>query len=468
MAAPDDICLRGGVATFGAQLRRGELTSRDLTLAFLDRIDRLDPGLRSYARVMRDDALADAECADREIAAGLDRGALHGIPVAIKDLIDIADAPTLAGMPFRADHKATRDATIVARLRRAGAVILGKLSMTEGATILHHPHVPAPVNPWRAGHSSGFSSSGSGVAVAARLCVAALGSDTGGSVRIPSAFNGVTGVKTTWGRVSRDGVWPLVEALDTIGPMARSAADAAAMLGAIAGADPHDPTAAPAPVPDYRRALDEGIDGLTIGVDWDRIERECDPPVITALRHTADMLVAAGARLRAVTLPATHTAAFGAILTAGVADAHRETFPTHAASYGPGLAAMLASATELEARDVAAAMNAADRYTGQINALFEGIDLLLVPALPYPAPPAAVLEATLLAGGEAFERFFLYTLPFNISRHPTITFPAGFSDDGLPCAAQLVGAHFSESTLLRAAHRFQSMTDWHTRHPAIG
>ena len=467
MAAADDMCLHGGIAAFGAQLRRGALTSRDLTQAFLDRIDRLDGGLRAYALVMHEQALADADCADRELAAGLDRGALHGIPVAIKDLIDVADAPTLAGMPFRRDHRAPRDATIVARLRQAGAVILGKLSMTEGATILHHPHVPAPINPWRAGHSSGFSSSGSGVAVAARLCLAALGSDTGGSVRIPSAFNGITGLKTTWGRVSRDGVWPLVEALDTIGPMARSAADATAMLGAIAGADPHDPTAAPAAVPDYARELGSGINGLTIGVDWDRIDRECAAPVAAALRHTAEMLAAAGARVRTVAVPATHTGAFGAILTAGVADAHRDLYPAHAASYGPGLAAMLGSAAALDARDVAAAMNATDRYTGQINALFEDIDLLLAPALPYPAPPSAALEQTLLSGGDAFERFFLYTLPFNVSRHPTITFPAGFSDDGMPCAAQLVGAHFSEAMLLRAAHAFQSMTDWHTRHPTL-
>ncbi|MBN8847998.1 MULTISPECIES: amidase [unclassified Sphingomonas] len=467
MASLDDPYLVKDVRALGADLRGGRISARALAESFLDRIDRLDGRLHSFALPLRDRAREDAARADRELAAGFDRGPLHGIPIAVKDLIDIGGEPTLAGMPCRAGHVAVRDATIVERLRGAGAIILGKLAMTEGATILHHPDVAVPDNPWRTGYSSGFSSSGSGVAVAASLCVAALGSDTGGSVRIPSAFNGITGLKTTWGRVSRDGVWPLVESLDTIGPMARSAVDVAAMIGAIAGPDPRDPTAAPARVPDYAGGLAEPVSGMTIGVDWERIERDSDAAIVSALRHVAETLAAAGARIRTISTPVGQTAAFSPLLTAGVADAHRDSYPAHASAYGPGLAAMLDGAPETTARDVAAAINAADRFTGEMNALFGEIDLLLAPALPHPARPVAELDAAMAAGGEEFERFFAWTLPFNVSRHPTITFPAGFSDDGLPCGAQLVGRHFAEAVLLRAAHRFQTMTDWHTRRPPL-
>src|SRR5258706_1327325 len=235
----------------GQRIAKRELSSVEATQAQLDRIARLDGQLKSYAYVMSSSALEPAQAAEKEIAAGKVRGPLHGVPIAVKDLCWTKNAPTAAGMRIYRNNRPTEDATVVARLKEAGAVILGKLQLTEGAYADHHPDIEPPRNPWDATLWSGASSSGSGVATAAGLCYGSLGSDTGGSIRFPSAANGVTGLKPTWGRVSRYGVFELAATLDHIGPMARSAADTGAMLGVIAGADPNDPTASPREVPNY-------------------------------------------------------------------------------------------------------------------------------------------------------------------------------------------------------------------------
>src|SRR5690348_11885225 len=248
------------------QLKARQLSSVDLTRALLDRIGRIDPRLKSFATLTAERALADAEARDAETAAGRSRGALHGVPIAVKDLCNTAGVPTAAGMMIHRTNIPTEDATVVARLKAAGAVILGKLQMTEGAFGAHHPAIPAPINPWNAAYWTGVSSSGSGVATAAGLCYASLGSDTGGSIRFPSTMNGLSGLKPTWGRVSRAGVFPLAESLDHIGPMARSALDCAWIMGVIAGADADDPTAAPIPVPNYVAEIDAGVRGKLIGL----------------------------------------------------------------------------------------------------------------------------------------------------------------------------------------------------------
>ncbi|HEX9586784.1 MAG TPA: amidase, partial [Bradyrhizobium sp.] len=232
----------------GQRIQKRELSPVEATQAQLDRIARLDGQLKSYAYVMASSALEQAHAAEREIGSGKVRGPLHGVPIAVKDLCWTKDAPTAAGMRIYRDNRPTQDATVVTRLKEAGAVILGKLQLTEGAYADHHPDIDPPRNPWDATLWSGASSSGSGVATAAGLCYGSLGSDTGGSIRFPSAANGVTGLKPTWGRVSRYGVFELAATLDHIGPMARSAVDCGAILGAIAGADPNDPTAVLEPV----------------------------------------------------------------------------------------------------------------------------------------------------------------------------------------------------------------------------
>ena len=227
----------------GDLIKARELSSVEVTHAALDRIARLNPRLKCYATLTPDLALAQAREADSEIARGILRGPLHGVPIAVKDLCHTRGIPTAAGMTIHKDYRPDRDAGVVTRLREAGSVLLGKLQLTEGAFGAHHPGIDPPVNPWSAAHWTGVSSSGSGVATAAGLCYGSLGSDTGGSIRFPSTMNGVTGLKPTWGRVSRAGVFALAESMDHIGPMTRSAADAAAMLGTIAGADADDPTA---------------------------------------------------------------------------------------------------------------------------------------------------------------------------------------------------------------------------------
>ncbi|WP_414900267.1 amidase [Sphingomonas flavalba] len=450
-----------GAADLAGDLRARKLSAVDLTGAFLDRIERLDPYYHSFISLSAESAMADADRADRELRAGIDRGPMHGIPVGIKDLIDTAGIVTAAGLAVRAGHVPDRDATVVRRLREGGAVILGKLTLTEGATLLHHPDTPVPVNPWGATRNSGFSSSGAGVAVAAGLCTLALASDTGGSIRIPSAFNGLTGLKPSWGRVSRAGVFPLAECLDVVGPMARSAADAAIALSVIAGADPDDPTTDLSQPPDYAAGLRLPIDGVVIGVDWERIATDCTPSVMQGLRAIAATLKTLGAIIAPVRLDLPDPQRIVALAAAGISDAHRETFPAFADQYSPAIRAMLEAGMKLPARDVAAAMSAAERFKGQLRASFAHVDLLLVPAMTGPAP--SILGSG-IEGADSVPHSMTYTLPFNVSGSPTITFPCGF-DGGLPIAGQLIGPHLAESLLLRAAHAFQSRTEWHRHRP---
>src|SRR5688572_25987664 len=277
----------------GRRIQSKEVSSVEATRAQLDRIRKLDSVLKSYATMMADSALEDARRADAEIAKGAVRGPLHGVPIAVKDLCWTKGVPTAAGMTIHRDFKPDRDGTVVRKLRDAGAVILGKLQLTEGAYADHHPKIAPPVNPWNKAHWSGASSSGSGVATAAGLCYGSLGSDTGGSIRFPSAANGCTGLKPTWGRVSRYGVFELAATLDHIGPMTRSAADAGAMLSAIAGADVNDPTASLEPVPNYLAGMTRGIRGLRIGVDskWNtnRVEDPVKQTVADALKVIAGL-----------------------------------------------------------------------------------------------------------------------------------------------------------------------------------
>lgn len=463
-AVARELCFRS-VPELGRCLRSGKLTAAALADAFLSRIAALDGRLNSYARLMEPSARAEAAGADRDFAAGIDRGPLHGIPVALKDLVDTKGIVTAAGMAIHADRVPTKDATIVERLRASGAVILGKLTMSEAAMMAHHPSIAAPCNPWRRGHDSGFSSSGSGVAVAAGLCAAAIGSDTGGSIRIPAAFNGVTGLKPTRGRVSRYGVHPLVDALDTIGTMARSASGAAAMLGAIAGADPRDPASITAAVPDYLRTIERGLKGIRIGVDWDRIEADCAPPVAQALRHVAAVLADRGASFSDIRLPRLDLLAIIPFFAAGAAASHRATYPARADAYGPECRALLDAGRIVTEAEMATAKESADIYGATMRSLFGDIDLLLVPAVTTVSPPVGALLEEAAIDPDFVANRWAYTLPFNLSGSPTITFPTGIID-GLPVAAQLAGPHFSESLLVRAAHAFQASTDWHLREPS--
>jgi amidase len=458
-----------GLLTVAEHMRRGELSSEEVVRALLARIERYDAKLHSFALVMHDVAISQACQADGEINAGHWRGPLHGVPIGIKDLLDVEGVPTGSGTEVLKNYIPGADATVVARLRRAGAVIIGKLHMTEGATLAHHPSLPRPNNPWHSDYWTGVSSSGSGVATAAGFCFGALGTDTGGSIRMPSAACGLSGIKPTWGRVSRHGLFPLAESFDHVGPMARSAADAAAILQIIAGEDPADPTTLPGGVPDYLAELGGGIRGLSIGVDRAVLEANVDPLVIDNVKQAIVVLRQLGARIREVTCPSL-ASVLGSVMPLMVTEvvvAHAATYPLHADRYGPDLKRMLDSGAAFTATDIARALHSRAAFSGALRKLFDDVDLLLTPAAPAPTPTWNEIEALADDLGAVLDRVGRYTFPFNVSGNPTLSLPSGFAPTGLPLGIQLIGPHRSEALLCRAGHAFQQATGFHVVHPRL-
>jgi len=449
------------------RLKARKLSSVELTRSMLDRIGKVDPKLGSYATLTADRALADAARLDAETAAGTSRGPLHGVPIAVKDLCNTEGIATAAGMDIHRGNVPSRDATVVTRLKQAGAVILGKLQMTEGAYGAHHPSIPAPLNPWNAAYWTGSSSSGSGAATAAGLCFASLGSDTGGSIRFPSTMNGLSGLKPTWGRVSRAGVFALAESLDHIGPMTRSALDAAIVLGVIAGADPEDPTSVGLAVPDYAASIDAGVRGKRIGLATNM--QDLDEDVRRALAGAVEALQKAGATLVDVTLPdGFDQGARDWVPLCGVeaAVAHEATYPSRASEYGPVLAGLLEQGRRLSAIELARMQLRRAALTGQLNRLLASVDLLLMPVM---GRAVWSTEALLAAGRdpETVAGRLRYTAPFDLSGHPALTLPGGMTADGVPVGVQIVGKAFDEGPILAAGHAFQQETDWHLRRPPL-
>jgi len=452
----------------GQRIRKRELSAVEATQAQLDRIARLDGQLKSYAYVMASSALEQAHAAEKEIAAGKVRGPLHGVPIAVKDLCWTKDAPTAAGMTIYRDYRPSDDATVVSRLKEAGAVILGKLQLTEGAYADHHPEIDPPRNPWDATLWSGASSSGSGVATAAGLCYGSLGSDTGGSIRFPSAANSVTGLKPTWGRVSRYGVFELAATLDHIGPMARSAVDCGAILGAIAGSDPNDPTAVLEPVPNYLANLSGSLRGTRIGVDprWtsEGVDAAATRIFQDALRVAADL----GAEILEIVVP-DPTAMIDdwfPLCAVETAVAHEATYPSRKPEYGPGLAGLIELGLQQSGKDYQKIVLRREAFKGMVRALFGKVDLFAVPAQTFAAPTLAKM-ATLGENPELITGLLRFSCPFDMTGSPTITLPGGFTESGGPVAFQFVGRHFDEARLVAAGDAFQRVTDWHRRHPSL-
>jgi len=449
------------------RLKARKLSSVELTESMLDRIATVDSSLKSYATVTADRALADAARLDAEAVSGTWRGPLHGVPIAVKDLCNTAGVATAAGMDIHRGNVPSRDATVVTRLKQAGAVILGKLQMTEGAYGAHHPNIPAPLNPWNAAYWTGSSSSGSGAATAAGLCFASLGSDTGGSIRFPSTMNGLSGLKPTWGRVSRAGVFPLAESLDHVGPMTRSALDAAIVLGVIAGADPEDSTSVGVLVPDYAASIDQGVRGRRIGIATNM--QGLDEDARRALDGAVDALRTAGATVVDVTLPEGFDQGardWVPLCAVEAVVAHEATYPSRAAEYGPVLAALLDQGRRLAATDLAKMQLRRAALTGELNRLLASVDLLLMPVMARAVWSTAALQA---AGRdpETVAARLRYTAPFDLSGHPTLTLPGGMTPDGVPVGFQIVGKAFDEALILAAGHAYQRETDWHTKRPPL-
>lgn len=449
------------------RLKARKLSSVELTQSMLDRVARVDPRLKSFATLTPERALADAARLEAETASGKSRGPLHGVPVAVKDLCNTAGIPTAAGMAIHRANVPAADATVVTRLRHAGAVILGKLQMTEGAYGAHHPTIPAPLNPWNAAYWTGSSSSGSGAATAAGLCFASLGSDTGGSIRFPSTMNGLSGLKPTWGRVSRAGVFPLAESLDHIGPMTRSALDAAMVLGVIAGADPADRTSVGLPVPDYAAAALSGVTGRRVGLPTNL--RDIDEDSARALAGAVEALKKSGVSIVDVALPPSFLQAsydWVPLCAAEAAVAHEATYPSRAGEYGPVLAGLLDTGLKLSGVELQKLLLRRAALQGEMNALLASIDLLLLPVM---GRATWSLEALAAAGRdvEAVAGRLRYTAPIDMSGHPSLTLPGGMTRDGVPVGFQIISRAFDEAAILAAGHAYQQATDWHLKRPPL-
>jgi len=449
-------------------LQTRKISPVELTQAMLKRIESLDRKLHAYALPTPELALEQARRAEKEIANRVYRGPLHGVPIGLKDLCYTKGIPTAAGMPLHRDFKPAYDGTVVKRLYDAGAVCLGKLQLTEGAFADHHPSIVPPVNPWNADHWSGASSSGSGVAAAAGLAFATLGSDTGGSIRFPSAACGNTGLKPTWGRVSRYGAFELAASLDHLGPMCRSAADAGCVLQIIAGADADDPTASQAPVPDYLRESDRDLRNVRIGLDERYAFDGVDRAMTQTVREALTVLRALGAEVKPVQFPDCVQILQDWAVNCAVetAVAHEPTYPSRKSEYGPGLSGLIESGRTVTVAEYQKILLRRRDFAGRVAAMFGSIDLLVIPA-QFIASPTVKQMATLGRDPGALLSLTRFTSPFDMSGNPTITLPSGFTDAGTPIAFQLVSRHMEEQLLVRAGRAYQRETHWHRRHPKM-
>jgi len=457
-----------------------EISPVELTQMMLNRIHTLDVRLHSYATVMADEALAAARAAEREIQSGNYRGPLHGVPIAVKDLCYTKGVRTMGGLKVLRDFIPDFDATVVAKLEAAGAVLLGKLSLTEGAMVGYHRDFEIPVNPWGEDYWAGVSSSGSGVATAAGLCFASLGTDTGGSIRFPATANGLVGLKPSYGRVSRHGVLPLAESLDHVGPMTRSVRDAAIVFEAIAGHDPNDGTSLQAPVPNMLAELGRGVEGLRIGFDRAYALDGVDPGLAAAIELAVAELQRLGAQIVDVQLPDVSEvhAAWFTVCTAEAAEAHRASFPSRANEYGAYFREFLEFGSSVSEADLAKARQVGRAIGEGFLAVLSTVDAVLSPSggMPFKIP-AGLQYGSMTEWNQALAQIFKtmgiekpitsFTFPHSFAGAPTLTLPCGVTSDGLPYSMQLAGSPLSEALLCRIGHEYEQVTQWHERHPRV-
>ena len=445
----------------------------EATQTCLDRIARLDSRIHAFITVDGDGALATARALESELAAGRSRGPLHGVPLAYKDLCYVPGLPTSCGTKTREYFMSPTECTATARLREAGAVTLGKLNMTELAMgpfgdNAHHGDVQ---NPWKLGHCSGGSSSGSGAAVAAGLALGALGSDTGGSIRLPAACCGIVGLKPTYGRVSRAGAMPLSWSMDHVGPLTRTVADAAMLLEIIAGHDPHDATSSRRGVPYYLRMLESPIGGLRIGVPENFYFDGIVPEMDAAVRAAAELFAGLGALVSPIRLPDPRALSdIGNVISRSESAAlHARLFRDRPHEIQPAVRARLEIGFHISAHDYLQALRLRARLAREFVAeVFADVDALVVPVIPEPAPALDAVKAG--AVDEVVARmgqFSRLTRPFNTLGLPALTVPCGFSGDRRPLAMQIVGRAFDEATTLRLGHAYQRATAWHQETPAL-
>ena len=456
-----------GAAEAARAFAARQLSPMELLQALLARIDAHDSALNVFIRRDDEAALAAARQAGDEIARGRIRGPLHGVPVGIKDIIDIAGLPTTCHSRVRLDHVAAADAAVVARLRNAGAIVIGKLATHEfaiGGPSFDLPFPPAR-NPWNRDHHPGGSSSGSGAGLAAGFFPLALGTDTGGSVRNPASACGIVGLKPTYGLVSRRGVFPLAFSLDHVGPMTRNVADNAVLLDCLAGHDPADPGSAAAPTGHYAARLEAGVKGLRIGFVRHFHQRDlvADPEVAAALEQVAHTLAAEGAIVSDVTLPP--LASFGAvnriILTAEAWSVHAPWLRRRPGDYGRLGRQRLLPGAFIQAGDLLAAQRRRSGLIAAVQTALREVDVLLCASSM--EPPSRIDDAAETA--RTYPR--QARTPFNVTGHPAVAMLAGLSRAGLPLSVQFAGRYFDEATVLRVARAWERAAGTERMHPAL-
>jgi aspartyl-tRNA(Asn)/glutamyl-tRNA(Gln) amidotransferase subunit A len=487
----DNDLLFRSIAEVGELLRRREVSPIELTRAVLDRIDRLEPILHAHITVTADWAMERARTCEREILSGQYRGPLHGIPIGLKDLVETASVLTTAGSKVLGDHLPTEHATVVARLLNAGVVIVGKHNMHEFAYGYSNvnPHNGSPSTPWKLEYCSGGSSGGTGAAIAAGLCFGGLGSDTGGSIRVPSSWCGIAGLKPTYGRVSLKGVIPLSWSLDHVGPMARSAEDCGLLLNAIAGYDRDDPSSIDHPVEDYVVDLEPSLRGKRIGVIRAFFELPwLDPAVAAATRRAVATLESLGASLEEIVLPGPSleevAAATFAIIATEASAYHAPWLESRAETYPPDLRERLRRGARIPATSAVEALRRRAANVRAYDGLMEDFDAIVGPTTPYTARPLdggdEVVEETSLftiipdsndSGRlEALlqtKQVGLFTIPFDFNGLPALSIPCGFDAEGLPIGLTIGGRRWGERRVIEIGHAYQQATDWHRRRPPL-
>jgi len=457
------------IASIAEAIRSKKLSPVEAVQGYLDRIERLNPKLRAYITVDAEGALARARALERTEPRGL----LHGVPLAYKDLCAVKGLLTSCGTRTPDYFLSSHECTAVTRLSKAGAVTLGKLNMSELAMgpFGDNAHHGDAQNPWRIGHVTGGSSSGSGGAVAARLCAGALGSDTGGSIRLPAAVCGIVGLKPTYGRVSRAGAMALSWSFDHLGPMTITVRDCALMLGVIAGHDPEDATSSHHEVPDYGAALAAPVRGLRVGVPENYYFDTLQPEVEKAVRAAIADLGKLGAQVSSLKVPDPHSvvACNNAMVSAEAAAIHSRILKERPGELQPAVLARLAPGLRVSAHDYIQASRLRARLTREfIEDVFAEVDVLVAPTIPEPAPSLADAKSgTTDDVVKRMGRFSRLTRPLNALGLPTLSVPCGFSAAGLPIGLQIIGRAFDEATILRLGHAYEQAMDWHTRRPQL-
>jgi aspartyl-tRNA(Asn)/glutamyl-tRNA(Gln) amidotransferase subunit A len=450
-------------------LARKEISPVELTKACLERIEWFDPQINSFITLVPWIAMEQARQAEIEMLQGEHRGPLHGIPIALKDLYETAGIQTTAGSRHFADFVPETDAVALQKLREAGAILLGKLNMHEIALGVtnENPHFGVCHNPWDLERITGGSSGGSAAALAAGLCLGSLGSDTGGSIRIPASLCGIVGLKPTFGRVSLQGVMPLSWNLDHAGPMARRVSDVAHLLQIIAGYDAGDPYSIDVPVGDYLTSLEAGIRGWRVALLVGEYVNEADTQVLAAVRQAAVVMEDLGARIEEVDLPYLLQAAQAnsVMVTSDAAAVHQERVKNHPEDFGTDVLKRLLTGAAYTSTAYILARRTQTLAKRRMETFFKQYDLLILPSTPLLAPPLQALDAV-----ERARQLTRFTAPFNLTGFPAISLPCGFVREGkveLPVGLQIVAPAWGEVRLLRAAYAFEQATPWHSRKPGF-